>query len=388
MLATIKRRIALSVVSALFNALPDAIRRGAQPVRILIIKPDHLGDMILASPALYRLHSHLPQAEIVVAASTAGTPAALRTPGVSRVETVSFPGLGREPAASALSRWVRLVMLARQWRGRFDAALLLRDDFYWGAALATLAGIPQRAGTATPECAPYLRATVPARREHAALHHLRVVSHFLGVETPTGWSPDVGLHFVPLPAREEVKTARAQAGLLSGEPYVLLHPGAGAPVKLWSAQAWSRVARGIAEDYGLRTVVVSGPQEEQLTAHIAHLAPEAALAVPPPLSLDALAALMQGARAVLGVDSGPLHLAAALDVPSIRLFGPADARVFGPWADPSRHVSLQSPLLCSPCDRLQWDVLDLPWHPCLRRISTASVRAAVDALFAATTSTA
>jgi ADP-heptose:LPS heptosyltransferase len=73
------------------------------------------------------------------------------------------------------------------------------------------------------------------------------------------------------------------------------------------------------------------------------------------------------------VDSGPLHLAAALDVPSVRLYGPVDPAVYGPWADPRRHRWVASRLLCAPCDRLDWDRLELPWHPCVRRLDPQAV---------------
>jgi ADP-heptose:LPS heptosyltransferase len=62
-----------------------------------------------------------------------------------------------------------------------------------------------------------------------------------------------------------------------------------------------------------------------------------------------LTALLRRATLVLGVDSGPLHLAASQGTPSVHLYGPSDAVRFGPWGDPTRHRVLRAGLWCSPC---------------------------------------
>lgn len=344
---------------------------------ILVLKPDHMGDVLLASPALHALRQRFPRACITLAVGPRGEQVARRLPAVDSLAVLPFPGLDPAIQAGIPARWLLLLRLARRWYGRFDAALLLRDDYYWGAMLLAAARIPTRVGIATPLCAPFLTKGIAAvAQEPAAAQHLRVAAG-LGGEPPVRqqWDPVHRLRFVPRPATTTA-AVRESAGLAATEPYVLLHPGSGAAVKLWTAEGWAAVLLALQTRLGLRTLVVAGDGEHYLIAPIVRQANGAALGLSLQPGIDLLAALMGQASLVLGVDSGPLHLAAALDIPSVRLYGPVAPQVYGPWADPLRHRSVASSLLCAPCHRLHWDNLALPWHPCVRHIAPGDVVAA------------
>jgi ADP-heptose:LPS heptosyltransferase len=304
-------------------------------------------------------------------------------PDVDRVVVIPFPGLDPATQPGVVARWALLARTARRWYGKFDIGVLLRDDFYWGAMLLAAAGIPRRIGTAFPRCAPFLtQMTPPARYMSAAAQHLQVVARLTGAEPPpTHWTPGRSLRFAARDAARDAARARQQAGLPPAEPYLLLHPGAGAPVKLWTAEHWAAVVRTLRARLGLRTLIVAGSNEQHLIAPILRQGEGSVVALGAAPELDLLATLMRDARLVLGVDSGPLHLAVALDVPSVRLYGPVDPRVYCPWGDPQRHRWVASDMLCAPCGRLHWDALELPWHPCVKRITPgAVVEAALAAL--------
>jgi len=98
-----------------------------------------------------------------------------------------------------------------------------------------------------------------------------------------------------------------------------------------------------------------------------------------------LAALITRAQLVLGVDNGPLHIAAAQNTPSLRLFGPTDTHIFGPWGDPKRQRVLAATEPCPgcpliPCGRLDFGPEELLDHPCVRRISEQQVEQEVQRL--------
>lgn len=374
-----------SVRSVAFRALgrlATAPVVAAAPERLLVVKPDHFGDVLLIGPAVQALRHRFPACQITLAVSPRGEAAARRLPGVDRVVVLPFPGLDPAQQPSVGARWALLLRTARRWHGRYDAGVLLRDDFYWGAMLMAAARIPVRAGTASDLCAPFLTHTAPPARRPATATHLRVVALLTGVDAePDHWTPDRSLGFTGPDASSAARQQRVEAGLAPDEPYVLLHPGAGAPVKWWTAEQWATVVQRLHCRLGLRTLVVAGASEQHLIPPIVRRADGLAVALRTIPNLDLLAALMHGARLVLGVDSGPLHLAAALDVPSVRLYGPIDPLIYGPWADRRRHRWVASELLCAPCDRLHWDRLDLPWHPCVRRLAPERVvEAAISAL--------
>jgi len=90
-------------------------------------------------------------------------------------------------------------------------------------------------------------------------------------------------------------------------------------------------------------------------------------------SVGQLAALYEGARVVLGPDSGPLHLATAVGAPTVHLYGPADPAEFGPWGDPARHIVLTTAIACRPCRILDWPGADPAGHPCVRDIAPDAV---------------
>jgi ADP-heptose:LPS heptosyltransferase len=108
-----------------------------------------------------------------------------------------------------------------------------------------------------------------------------------------------------------------------------------------------------------------------------------ALALVGETDVGTLAALLARADLALGVDNGPLHLATAQGAPTVRIYGPTDTRVFGPWGDPALHIVLQARQPCPgcpmiPCGRLDWPPEELPAHPCVRAVSTEEVLTAAE----------
>ncbi len=128
----------------------------------------------------------------------------------------------------------------------------------------------------------------------------------------------------------------AQAGV--GE-FAILNPGAGWGAKRWPAERYGRVARALAKD-GVRSILNYGPGEDDLACQ-AETASEGA-AYPMKCSITELIALTRRAKLFIGGDTGPLHLAAALQVPVVAIFGPTDPARTGPYG--TRSVVLRNPV--------------------------------------------
>jgi len=259
----------------------------------------------------------------------------------------------------------------------FDAALVFRPDHWWGAMLATLAKIPRRSGYDTAETTPWLTAALPLPREHAAASNLRLAGALLGQQPSLGPVAHP-LHFDLDPAsKEEARTLLLSLPVSPLRPLVVIHPGAGAAIKLWEPGKWGEVAGRLGAE-GCSVLITGGPDETELTALVATASGGAALDLGGRTSFAGLAALLASADLVLGPDSGPLNLAVAVGTPTVHLFGPADPVRFGPWGSPDRHVVLQSQWSCIPCGRFDWP--DLPAHGCVRDIAVAAVVAAAKRL--------
>jgi ADP-heptose:LPS heptosyltransferase len=189
-------------------------------------------------------------------------------------------------------------------------------------------------------------------------------------------------YFVPTPADEvEAATALAQVHARCGPQPILIHPAAGWPLKSWPLTRWATLAARLRDRYGVCPLVVCGPDARDIEAAIIGTSAGAACGLGQALSLGALAAVQRHARLVIGIDSGPLHLAALLSAPVISLFGPADPLEFRPWCPPDRYRIVRVPLACSPCGTLMDPPCGATRDPaCMTGITVDEVLAAVQDL--------
>jgi ADP-heptose:LPS heptosyltransferase len=127
---------------------------------------------------------------------------------------------------------------------------------------------------------------------------------------------------------------------------VAIHPGSNASIKLWTPEGWAAVTRWLLARGAM--VVFTGTKGEQplIEAIRQQLSPEEQAAAPSlagQTSLGQLAALFATLALVLGVDNGPLHLATAVSTPTLRLYGPSDETLWGPWGPTTHHRVLRAP---------------------------------------------
>ncbi len=326
--------------------------RPGPPRRVLVIKPDHLGDLLLASPALRALREGLLEARVVGLVGPWARLIWQGNPDLDALTDLPFPGFDRAQARRRplYPYWLLLRYGLRLRREGYDAAILLRDDHWWGAALAAVAGIPRRIGHAHPLCRPLLSEALPYDpRRHVTRQALDVVAALVGAppaEGPPGVPPT---SFAPSEAEQAWAAGWLAANLAPGERLVVIHPGTGGPAKHWPPTAWAAVADALAELPATRLLLTGGPGEEPLVAQLADLLARPPLTMAGRTGVGQLAALLARAALVLGVDSGPLHIAVSQGAPSLHLYGPSDHMRFGPWGDPARHIVLRAGLFCSPC---------------------------------------
>jgi ADP-heptose:LPS heptosyltransferase len=360
-----------------FGALYAAPGRSPGPEQsLLLIRPDHLGDLLFLTPALHALRTALPAARITLLAGTWGLSAVQNNPDLDDVEPCAFPGFERRPKAGLLAPYRLLAEQARALRERsFDAAVILRFDHWWGAWLAAAAGIPRRLGYERPDTRPFLTEALPYRPDRHEVEQNGALLRTLA-EPSAPW--ELG------PTRFAVtETDRAWAGgwlqgrgVRADAPLVAIHAGAGAAVKQWPAPAWAQVANAMAESHGAQILLTGAAGERALAQAIAGRLDRPALDAAGETTLGQLAALLERCALALGSDSGPLHLAVAVGAPTVHLYGPVAAAKFGPWGDPARHIVLETGWPCAPCNRLDWTLNVLNQHQCMADIAPASVLSA------------
>jgi lipopolysaccharide heptosyltransferase II len=363
--------------------------------RILLLRPDHIGDVLMTTPVLHALKQHAPNAQITIMVGPWSSEVVARHPDIDRLLTCPFPGFQRA-AQKALAPYTLLFSIAKQLRrGHYDLAINLRPDFWWGAALIYLARIPRRVGYALEPGRPFLTHALPFQSpEHATISNLRLASPALQalgyppLDEP--YTPErYPLQFTPTAEEHQWVTERLhKEGIDTDTPIVVIHPGSGAAVKLWRTEGWTACADALTKSLTISTpvrIILTGSKNERpMLEEIAQGMKSAAVLVTD-ATIGQLAALLARALLVLSVDSGPLHLAVAQDTPTVQLFGPTDPRIFGPWGIRERHIVLASTQRCPtcpaiPCGRLDFPPEELPAHPCVRLIPEEQVLAAIDNL--------
>lgn len=351
------------------------------PQSILLIRPDHLGDVLFLTPALRALRLAQPNARITALVGGWAKVLLDGNPDLDAVETLDFPFFDRKPKQGTLSPYRALYHVAARIKGRFDTAVICRFDHWWGAWLAAAAGIPRIIGYAVPDVLPFLTEPIPYSPGHHEVIQNLILTGTLG--TPRAAQPDaLSLRFVPSAADR----ARAVAVLASYDlspasaNLIAIHPGSGAAVKRWDVAKWGALMQALHARDSYRFVVTGGPDEIELAAAVVQAGGAAvqAVSLAGQVSLPELAALYEHCACVIGPDSGPLHLAVAVGTPTVHLYGPVSPQTFGPWGSPHRHQAVTQHLACQYCHRLDWRDDELPQHPCISGLPITWVLEAVE----------
>jgi len=298
--------------------------------KALVVRLSAIGDVVHTLPALAALHRHGWETGWIV--EPPARPLLEGNPSLSRL----WPA----PAARASAWGVAYRVLADLRAKEYDVALDFQG-LWKSAAWARFAGAGRVVGLARewrrePGSSVLLgeAAALPPGVDHVIDENLALLRP-LGIE-------EIGAREFPLPPsasdREAVGRALAATGL---EQFAILNPGGGWPEKLWPAESFGRLARGL-RDRGVPSLVTWGPGEEDLADRVA-AASEGAARRAFPTTLRQYVELARRARLVVAADTGPLHLACAVGAPVVALFGPTDPARNGPFS--SRDVTVRPPAL-------------------------------------------
>ena len=316
--------------------------------RILIVRLGAMGDVVHALPAVTALRAALPDAHIGWAIEERWS-ALLRAPAVE--PNAGAQGRGAHmPLVDAIhfvnsKAWRAAPFADEAWRearttfaamraAKYDAVLDFQGSLK-SATVALLSGAARRVGSARP----WERVAAMLYTHRVEVHAAHVVEQALEMASTVAARH---LHYIPpaLPldaaAERWAEQELARRGVRS---FALLHPGAGWGAKRWPAARYSEVAHALA-GRGITPLVNHGPDEQGLAQEVTRASGGAAAGNAVQCSVSELIALTRRSKLVIGGDTGPLHLAAALEIPIVALFGPTDPRRTGPFG--TREIVLRS----------------------------------------------
>jgi predicted lipopolysaccharide heptosyltransferase III len=348
-------------------------------MKILLIRPRLIGDVVFTTPAIRALRRRFPDAWISYLVEPEAAPVLRNNPHLNEVLVAPRP-----------RGWYRLhadFSLARQLRAaRFDLVI----DLHGGPRSSWLAWAtraPRRVGYDVVGRGWMYTTRVHRPRELRPRHSVQNQWDLLG---PLGIdAPDPRRDPTEMPessaAAAVVASRLAEAGIHSTDTLIVVHVSAGNPFRRWPAAAFVDLVEGLASaDPARRIVITSGPSDAGARQRIIEMARRRltdtrahAVTDSGEFNLDELRALMSRAVLYIGGDSGPLHIASTTSVAIVGIYGPTLPVRSEPWRDPgfvSESIEV-GPLPCRPCDQRRCAPGD---YRCLTGIAPAAVLAAAD----------
>ena len=299
-----------------------------EPARIACFHLNQVGDLLFSLPALHNLRQGFPNAHI----------ASVMRPSCRELLQLSdlVDEIIERPRGNFRSD-LRVASLLR--RKKFDLAVIFSTSMGM-TMLALLSGCRRRTGFDRKPTGFFLTRRVPWTTPPSTENNLRLVE---AIGCPVVKRDYVGL-IRPTDADETEAARLLSTAGVNDKPFVVLGPGTstGREIKRWSNEGFAEVADRLAAEFGIKSVVVALTGRGEISRLSGN-----AIDLTGNTSLPVLAALLKRARLFIGVDSGVMHLAAAMGVRVIGLYGPSDPGITGPQGE--GHAVITAGVDCAPC---------------------------------------
>ena len=342
--------------------------------RVLFVRLRSLGDTVLSTPLYAALKAWRPDLSITVLVESPNHEVLKHNPDVDQVLTTP------EVPSSLSSLFSRATALQEIRAARFACCINLHGGST-SAWLTLLSGSVHRVGLSSfRNTFAYTHTLdVPTRKADGTKWHT--------VEYQMEWLRKLGLPEGTIPPLRVVPPPELEASVLRhldglgvkpDSRYAVVQPTSKFFTKEWTPEGFAEIADYLAREHGLQVLLSGGPGEESKLQSVAQRC-EKNVVVCAGVSVGELLWVLRRAKLFVGNDSGPTHLAAALGVPTVVLFGSSDAEVWYPWKAPSQLV--QNSFDCNPCPGYRCLVYDEP--KCILSITAAQVKSSVDVLLRA-----
>lgn len=317
-------------------------------VRFLIIRTSALGDILHGMPVAAALKERYPRSEITWVVDERYQPLLAGHPCVDRILLVRFKeGFRTLRDVRGRRNWTGLVRMLRDLR--FDVAIDVQGLFRSGC-ISYLSRARVRIGFPQGHVREKLNLLFTNVRPRSIPPRSHVIDRNLALLHPLGVFTKQRRFAlqVPPPVEESVRRFLRETETGKRTLRVVVHPAAGWTTKQWGPKRYAEIADRILESWDASVFLLWGPGERQ-TAEQVQAQMQRSGRLVPDMGLTALVAFLRECDLFIGGDSGPLHLASALAVPVLGLYGPSDPVRNGPFQAADQVVTA-SPL-CGPCDK-------------------------------------
>jgi len=320
--------------------------------RILCIRLSGLGDIVHAMNALSLLREDRPDAHIAWLVQDQFASLLRGHPCIDEVIEVPRRVWGRRVRNPL--RWPRLIPewsdFAGLLRGKqFDITIDFQSNLKSGCFVIP-ARAEQRVGFAPP-VGDWMNSRFETDLVYAPAEGVHRIERDLALLAPLGIPTRYAPPVLPCNPADRQAMDAALEGLLSGGPVVIIHPGTSefAAFKRWMPERYARLADRLVDERNADILITHGPSDRHLAEQVVGLMKQRGYFAPATRSLQQLTHLLSRADLFVGSDTGPMHMASALGVPIVTLFGPKDAWQTGPYC--SRSIVITGDVDCRPCTK-------------------------------------
>jgi heptosyltransferase II len=332
-------------------------------MKILVRAPNWVGDAVMAIPALESIRSARAEDEICVLARPGVADLFSGQAFADRILQYDFRGIHRG--------WLgREKLVADLRKEKFHVAVLLQNAFE-AAWLAWRAGIPERIGYARDARGPLLTKAIRVPKEgeipkHESHYYLELLRRAVWIEASPEIQPIRLL--VSVASRTAAESVLRGAGARESAWRCAIAPGASyGAAKCWPPERFAHVADRLISECGADVIFFGTSGEKEIAAHIRSNMKSPAISLVGETSMHDLAALFASCSVFIGNDSGAMHVAAAVGLPVVGIFGSTDPEGTAPVTE--QFALLREAVSCSPCF-LRTCPVD---HRCMKRITVDSV---------------
>ncbi|MDE0637276.1 MAG: lipopolysaccharide heptosyltransferase II [Candidatus Poribacteria bacterium] len=305
--------------------------------KILIIRSDGIGDLLNSTPAITLLRQNYPSAEIAVLARPLNAPVLLGNPDVDRV--IVFDRRGEHRQLSERLQFYRALR-----REQFHLVVAMQTAT-WPHLIAFLSGAPYRLGRYQKRLKSTLTHAWHGKYQKGETHEVDRNLELVRLICEGEGNRQLVFNLLP----DEIANAETRlASLGIGNDVFLIgiHPGGSSFDKRWPEKQYAELADRLVHHYNATILLLHGPDEAELTHNIQEAMQSDAITYAPK-TIRELGALLSRCNLVVCNDSGPMHLAAALDMPTVAIFGPTDHVAWRPMSENASIVRRDMP--CWPC---------------------------------------
>jgi heptosyltransferase-2 len=327
--------------------------------KILIRSVNWIGDAVMTTPAISVIRDFFPQAEITILANEMVSQLFLHHPGIDT--TITFHRTGKHRGVAG-----RLRLAAELRKQCFDLAIILPNSFD-SAVVPWLARIPHRIGKCSDGRTLLLNGRYETAKGPAKCHEVEYYLNLMKYFGITGRKVPLCLSTT---AAEEQSASEllAEHGIQQNDFILGINPGASyGSAKRWYPERFAEVARALADQWSAKIVIFGGPGETKIAEDIERRLEGTATNVAGKTSVRELMALIKLCDFFITNDSGPMHIAAAFDVPLVAIFGSTDHTGTSPYNQKS--VVVRHNVECSPC-KLRECPID---HRCMTGVTAEAV---------------